>query len=275
MPEIISNIVNKIKAWKSRARPAKAAVSRVFQFKYASFKDLLASNTELLNIVTDLEEKLRGQDVFGMSYIRSQSTRSVFHTLRMVKSLDDLSGHRYPLLFDVLEQINHAIKEELGKRKELPVCEWVLPYSRITKDMVDWVGEKNANLGELVNKAGLAIPEGFAITSCAYDFFLEQNALGDEIGRMRRNLDPHDTKALNTVSDQMQRLIMYARVPEELEEAILSAYDDMVVAIREKGGQLKSLPSVAIRSLAVGEDGEHHHSGQYGSIFNVQRDRII
>ena len=122
-------------------------MSRVFQFKYASFKDLLASNTELLNIVADLEEKLRGQDVFGMSYIRSQSTRAVFHTLRMVKSLDDLSGHRYPLLFDVLERINLAIREELGKRKELPVCEWVLPYSRITKDMVDWVGGKKPEFG--------------------------------------------------------------------------------------------------------------------------------
>ncbi len=217
MPEVISNIVNKIKAWTSRARPAKAAVSRVFQFKYASFKDLLASNTELLNIVADLEEKLRGQDVFGMSYIRSQSTRAVFHTLRMVKSLDDLSGHRYPLLFDVLERINLAIREELGKRKELPVCEWVLPYSRITKDMVDWVGGKNANLGELVNKAGLAIPEGFAITTCAYDFFLEQNDLIDEINRLRRDLDPNDPKALNRVGEEIQRLIISARVPEELE----------------------------------------------------------
>ncbi len=176
------------------SRPSRTMASRVFQFKYASFKDLLASNTELLNIVTDLEEKLRGQEVFGMSYVRSQSTHAVFHTLRMVKSLDDLSGHRYPLLFDVLEQINHAINKELGKRKELPVCEWVLPYSRITKDMVDWVGGKNANLGELVNKAGLAIPAGFAITTCAYDFFLEQNDLIDEINRMRMDLDPDDSK---------------------------------------------------------------------------------
>ncbi len=277
MPEIISNIVNKIKAWKSRARPAKAEVSRVFQFKYASFKDLLASNTELLNIVTDLEEKLRGQDVFGMSYIRSQSTRSVFHTLRMVKSLDDLSGHRYPLLFDVLEQINHAIKEELGKRKELPVCEWVLPYSRITKDMVDWVGGKNANLGELVNKAGLAIPEGFAITTCAYDFFLEQNDLIDEINRMRMDLDPNDPEALNRVGEEIQGLIISARVPVELEEAILSAYDAMGDTIREKGSKPGASPSspVALRSSAIGEDSELSYAGQYVSILNVPRDRII
>jgi pyruvate, water dikinase len=275
MPEVISNILNKIRAWKSRGRPPTAAVSRVFRFKYASFKDLLASNTELLNIVTDIEEKLRGQDVFGMSYIRSQSTRAVFHTLRMVKSLDDLSGHRYPSLFEVLEEINHAIKEELGKRKELPVCEWVLPYSRITKETVDWVGGKNANLGELVNKAGLAIPEGFAITTCAYDFFLEQNDLVDEINRMRMDIDPSDPTAINTVGEEIQRLMISARVPLELEEAIISAYDAMVDAIRQKGGNAAASPPVALRSSAIGEDSELSYAGQYVSILNVPRDRII
>lgn len=275
MPEVISNIVNKIRAWKSRGRPHKAAVSRVFQFKYASFKDLLASNTELLNIVTDLEEKLRGQDVFGMSYIRSQATRAIFHTLRMVKSLDDLSGHRYPPLFDVLEEINHSIKEELGKRKELPVCEWVLPYSRITKDMVDWVGGKNANLGELVNNAGLAIPEGFAITTCAYDFFLEQNDLIDEINRIRMDLDPNDPEAPERVGEEIQRLIISARVPLDLEEAILSAYDAMVAVIRQKRGNGAAEPPVALRSSAIGEDSELSYAGQYVSILNVPRHHII
>ncbi|MGO9567931.1 MAG: PEP/pyruvate-binding domain-containing protein [Desulfomonilaceae bacterium] len=275
MPEVISSIVNKIRAWKSRGRPPKATVSRVFQFKYASFKDLLASNTELLNIVTDLEEKLRGQDVFGMSYVRSQSTRAIFHTLRMVKSLDDLSGHRYPLLFDVLEDINHAIKEELGKRKDLPVCEWVLPYSRITKEMVDWVGGKNANLGELVNNAGLAIPEGFAITTCAYDFFLDQNDLVDEINRIRMDLDPNDPLSPNRIGEKIQRLIISARVPVELEEAILSAYDAMVDVIRQKGGNGAAQPPVALRSSAIGEDSELSYAGQYVSILNVPRHHII
>ncbi len=275
MPEAIFNIVNKIKAWKSRARRHKTRISRVSRFKYAVFKELLTSYTELLKIISDIEEKLLGQAIFGMSYVRSQSNSAVFHTLRMLKSFDDLSGRSYLTLFDVLERINQAIQAEVSKRKELLVCEWVVPYSRITRDMVDWVGGKNASLGELANRAGLAIPEGFAITTCAYDFFLQQNALGDEISRIRSNLDLHDPKALDKVSEQIQRLIMSARVPEELEEAILSAYDDMVVTIRQKGGEPKSLPSVALRSTAMGEDGEHSQAGQYVSIFNVQRDRII
>lgn len=276
MREAISNIVNKIRAWKHRGQPPTAVVSRVFQFKYASFKDLLASNTELLNIFADLEEKLRGQDVFGMSYIRSQSTRAVFHTLRIVKSLDDLSGHRYPLLFEALERIDQNIKNEVRKKRELPVCEWIFPYSRITREMVDWVGGKNANLGELANKAGLAIPEGFAITTCAYDYFLNQNDLVDEINRMRRDLlDPDDPNAATRVGEEIQRLIISARVPVELEKAILSAYDAMVDTIRQKGGNSTASPAVALRSSAIGEDSELSYAGQYVSILNVPRDRII
>jgi pyruvate, water dikinase len=276
MPEFISRILNKVSAWRrGPGVPSNDRVSRVFKFKYACFKDLLASNTELLNIITDFEQKLRGQEVFGMSYVRSQATRAVFHTLRMVKSLDDLSGHRYPMLFETLENINLAVKEELGKRKELPVSEWVLPYSAITKEMVDWVGGKNANLGEMRNRPKLPIPEGFAITTRAYDYLLEYNELSDEIARMRMDLDASDPQAVNEVSEKIQRLIILARVPEDLEKAIFSAYDAMAGAIQEKSGSTDISPHVALRSSAIGEDSELSYAGQYVSILNVTREKIV
>jgi len=56
----------------------------LFRFKYSCFKMLLDSNAEFLNVMTDLEEKLRGQQVFGMSYVRSRSAKAVFHALRMI-----------------------------------------------------------------------------------------------------------------------------------------------------------------------------------------------
>lgn len=275
MPDFISRIVNKVNEWRgARTGPSQDRVSRVFKFKYACFKDLLASNSELLNIITDFEQKLRGQEVFGMSYVRSQATRAVFHTLRMVKSLDDLSGHRYPMLFDTLERINQQVKEELGKRKELPVSEWVLPYSAITKEMVDWVGGKNANLGEMRNRPKMPVPEGFAITTRAYEYLLEYNELSDEIARIRMDLDPNDPQAVNTVSEKIQRLIILARVPEDLEETIFAAYDTMQQAIRSQSGVRDLEPRVALRSSAIGEDSELSYAGQYVSILNVPREKI-
>lgn len=80
------------KKWRTgKAGPSREDVAAVFREKYGHFKELLASNTELLNIVTDVEEKLQGHHVFGMSYVRSQSARCVFHTMRMIQSLNALS----------------------------------------------------------------------------------------------------------------------------------------------------------------------------------------
>ncbi|MFH0823179.1 MAG: PEP/pyruvate-binding domain-containing protein [Pseudomonadota bacterium] len=277
MAAFINNLIERIKRWKNgTAGPSGDRVSRLFRFKYTCFKDLLASNTELLNILTDLEEKLRGQQVFGMSYVRSQASRAVFHTLRMVKSLDDLAGHTYRPLFDAVDGIDGLIKSELGKRKELPVSEFVIPYSKIRKEMVDWVGGKNANLGELRNRVRLPIPRGFAITTNAYEFFLQRNNLIEEINRMRMDLDPTDPNAVNEVSEQIQRLIITAPVPDELREAILSSYGEMVERVRRERGGLSGLEvPVALRSSAIGEDSELSYAGQYLSVLNVPHDRVV
>lgn len=252
---------------------SKSKVSRAFKFKYSCFMDLLASNAELLDIITDMEEKLRGQNIFGMSYVRSQATRAVFHTLRMVKSLDDLSYHNYPMLFNVLNDINNRINEELSKRKELPSAGYILPYSEIGKDMADWVGGKNANLGELKNRVDMPVPEGFAITTRACDFFLGSNDLIDEINRLRMNLNVDDPNAIQGVSAEIQKLVVNADMPGELEEAIMKAYSQMSGKISQRTGK-SDPPHVALRSSAIGEDSELSYAGQYLSILNVQSHEI-
>ena len=112
---LFRNIYRKIKS--RREKISRDDVAAAFRFRYACFKDLLDSNTQLLNIITDLEEKLQGRQVFGMSYVRSQAARAAFHAFRMIKSLDVLSGHKYPVLYGVLERINHQINEDLGEKR--------------------------------------------------------------------------------------------------------------------------------------------------------------
>src|SRR4030065_1328179 len=100
-----------LKIWKARKpQPAREDLAEIFRLRYGHFKELLASNTELLGIITDIEEKLLGHRVFGMAYVRSQSARPVFHTRRMVRSLNALSGGKFPELYDILETINGRIK---------------------------------------------------------------------------------------------------------------------------------------------------------------------
>jgi pyruvate,water dikinase len=237
--------------------------------------DLLSSNTELLNIITDFEEKLRGQEFFDMSYVRSQATRAVFHTLKMAKSLDDLSGHHFTTLFPLIERLHSSIAEELGKWKELTVTAWVLPYSLITKDMVESVGGKNANLGELLNRVRLPVPEGFAITTAACNYFFEKNDLIEEIKSLRRHLDLQDPQAINKVCREIHGLITGAPVPVDLANAILSAHQEMTERIHQKRGRQPKDIRVALRSSAIGEDSQLSYAGQYLSVLNVPREKLI
>ena len=169
------NLWNK---WKTRDKaPSRDRLGLLFRYKYSSFKMLLDSNSQFLKVITDLEEMLRGRQIFGMSYVKTQTDRAVFHVLRMVKNLDDLSNHRYAKLFEVVEEIKLKIQAELGQKKESPPTEPTLAYSQINKEMVDWVGGKNANLGEIHGRLHLPVPEGFAITTRAFETFLGYNNL--------------------------------------------------------------------------------------------------
>lgn len=252
----------------------KEAISDIFRSKYSMFKELLASNSEVLNIISDIEEKLQGRQVFGMSYIRANSTRAVFHTNRMVKSLNDLSNDRYAVLYDILAKINEKIKEELSKKKEISFTKPILLYTEVNKDTVDWVGGKNANLGEMCNRANLPIPKGFAITTYAFEAFLTYNDLVDKIKKREMGLDPNDQETANSVSEEIQKLIIMARVPPEVEKGILSAYDKIAEEIRPDGHDGAS-PRVCMRSSAIGEDSELSYAGQYLTSLNVPRHKLI
>lgn len=257
-----------------RRKPATKNLTDLFRQKYEHFKQLLDSNAEMSKIITDIEEKLQGHQVFGMAYVRSQSARAVFYALRMVQSLNALSGNRYLRLVDTVEKLNTSIKEELDHRKETEVKDWILPYERVTKDIVDVVGGKNANLGEVRNRVLLPIPEGFAITTNAYEYFLQANDLIDEINRMKMELIAEAPDSVTAVSEDIQRLIITAPVPGDLAKAILDAYDAMCARIRERRGDGFS-GHVSLRSSAIGEDSELSFAGQYLSMLNVPRDRLV
>ena len=221
--------------WKPRKhKPSRDTFSEIFRIKYEHFRELLNANAELAKIIADIEEKLQGHTIFGMSYVRSQAVQAVFYTLRMVKSLNALANNKYFLLVTVLEELGSSIKEEVEKRKESPVTALTLPFSEVNREMVDWVGAKSANLGEMLNRLNLPIPEGFAITTRAFDLFLHENNLIDEINKKKMEYNGADPETINLLSNEIQSLIISATVPSELSEAIRAAYDHTIERIQKE-----------------------------------------
>lgn len=271
-----SNFLSKLNIFKRRqaASSCPEDFSSAFKAKYEHFKALLDSNAELSKIITDIEQKLLGDEIFGMAYIRSQTARATFHSLRMVQSLNYISGQRYPQLDIRLKELSAAIKDAVEHKKEDSTSELILPYSKIDRSLVNHVGGKNANLGEVRNAVGLPTPEGFAITTQAFEYFLNENDLVDEINKRKMEIDPNDPGTLNEASEDIQRIILSAPIPALLEKAILHAFDTMVRSIHVRTAGTAPL-AVSLRSSAIGEDSELSYAGQYLSLLNVPRERLL
>ncbi len=244
-----------------------------FQDKYANFQTLLASNTELLTIIADIERKLDGQTVFGPSYIEALSMRSLFHASRMVRCLENMSGRPYPVLEKKLIDISNRITSDTVDRPPAAPGKQplVLPYGAVRRDAVELVGAKNANIGEITNVLEIPTPRGFAITTAAFRHFIQANDLGASILRMKRKADLIETETIVEVSEAIQAQILAADVPDDLARVILNAHDQLVQAVGPDRGPVK----VSMRSSALGEDSALSFAGQYLTVLNVRHDRIL
>jgi pyruvate,water dikinase len=58
--------------------------------------------------------------------------------------------------------------------------QFILGFEECDKDSLPIVGGKNANLGEMVG-AGLRVPPGFALTSKAFQFYMESEHLWETV----------------------------------------------------------------------------------------------
>lgn len=262
----------------------------IFKARYQAFRRLLAANNVCLDTMTELEEAARGHRHFGMHFIRSRVTSIMAKVMVIVENMLYLAPGKYAALPEILQGIQEALQRELGQRPAIRRRDLILELSEITADDTDIVGGKNANLGELRNRLGLPVPDGFAMTSHAYATFMQKSGLWDQINclvlghpmasyfassRPSENVsadssedDEHAITLLELCS-KIRSMILEAAVPPELETAILDAYDRLCVREGET-------VNVALRSSALGEDSAGaSFAGQYKSLLNLNKDSLI
>ncbi len=258
--------------FRSRRSPSRQALMAAFHQKYDNFKRLLESNTELLKIISDIEEKLRGRSAFGRPYIEAQTMRALFHCGRMIDCIEKMSGRPYPQLKKALDEIQQAIKGQGAPAAgRPPVREFVLAYAAIGPEAAEAVGGKNAQLAEVGNRVHLPVPAGFAITTAAFSRFMAANRLTPVVERLKARADVIEAETILKVSEQIQLLIAESDVPADLAQAILSAFDDLDARADEARRPLK----IAMRSSAIGEDSALSFAGQYLTVLNVPREKIL
>jgi len=145
-------------------------------------------------------------------------------------------------------------------------------FKDISKDDVEIVGGKGANLGEMTN-AKLPIPPGFMVTAQTYKEFIEETEIKDKILDMIKDLDTEDTAQLQKVAKDIQELIKKTEIPEEIKEEIKENYKMIGTDRKSKADEIVDGKEeyVACRSSATAEDlPEASFAGQQATYLNVK-----
>lgn len=229
------------------------------------FRHLLSSNKLALEAMSDIEVWLAAAQPYGMERVSALGERVTVAVADMVRDLNALSENAYAPLQTAYTRINEALQAVLQPQVR-PRGPLVLPLLAVGHDDIPQVGVKMANLGEVAAHVGLNVPDGFAITVSAYDRFMEYKGLRERLEQRIQATDMDNLDALFGLSTDLQRAVLAAPLPPDLEQAIT----DAVHALRQRSAADLTL---ALRSSAVGEDGpEMSFAGQYRSELHVPLD---
>ena len=150
----------------------------------------------------------------------------------------------------------------------------ILWFKEINKQDVLLVGGKNASLGEMFNRLtkvkGINIPNGFALTSSAYQYFLKTNKINKKLKEIFKDFNPKSIKSLQETGQKARKLILKAEFPEDLKKEILKNYKKLSSQYGEK------LIDVAVRSSATAEDmATASFAGQMESFLNIKGEQEL
>jgi len=245
------------------------ALRESFQARYHTFKLLVSANTQALEVMAEMEEALRGQIPFGFGFIRSRTARVTAVVYSIIRHMEALAPGRYPGLHDSFEAIRRNIQEALPRVEKHVEGRRVVALGEIDRNDSAECGSKMAHLGELRNRMGLRVPDGFVVTADACRMFMESGDLREEIDRLIQAAGADNPSAMLALSEAIEREVLAAEVPDEVAAAIGREYERLADRIGRR-------PNVAVRSSALGEDEAGSSSaGQYLTLLNVHPEDML
>jgi pyruvate,water dikinase len=227
-----------------------------FELFFNQFKTVLDSDNQAIEIITDMGEKLGGDYLFDIVYMKS-AYEGLFDVISgSIVNFDMLTQNKYLQLHDVFKDIDSRIRRALSDISP-ESGEKVIFYEDITWDMYTDVGGKNAGLAELKNFLRVNVPDAFVISTRAFDEFILYNGLKEKI-ELLQQYSGSDELQLN----DLRNSIINARIPPDLDVSINAAVEKLKARCGEDC-------FVAVRSSAEEEDSELSFAGQFETILNV------
>ena len=145
------------------------------------------------------------------------------------------------------------------------MSENIVPLDQLSMNDVPRVGGKNASLGEMIGKLGnlgVEVPGGFATTADAFNNFLDQAGIRQQIHTTLDQLDTDDVRQLAVAGKEIRSWIVDATLPAQFQQDITQAYQAMASDGKDA--------TVAVRSSATAEDlPDASFAGQQETYLNI------
>ena len=240
----------------------------VLREKYEAFKLLLENDKCAHEVMAELEEIYHNQIKVDFKFIEAKYDQFSACVLKIVENLNKMRPTRYQSLKDYFKKFDAYVRFMLAP----PAYDFAPPFTysltKIPAEGLKLGGGKAFNLATIGRELQMPIPAGFVITTNAFYYFIEFNNLRNLIDARLANLDINSTASLDAVSQELMEAFIGARIPPDIEKAILSAFK-----VLQKTSGLNT--KIAMRSSAVGEDSQSSFAGQYSTILNVKEDAIF
>ncbi len=136
-------------------------------------------------------------------------------------------------------------------------------FKDLSKNDVGIAGGKGASLGEMT-KAKIPVPPGFVVLSSAFDRFLEETNLKEDIVAQLKKVKPQDTNSIDKASVVLRDMIHDTPMPKDLEKEILTAFAKLDAKL------------VAVRSSATAEDSAvASWAGELETYLNTEKKNVL
>ena len=133
----------------------------------------------------------------------------------------------------------------------------------IGKNDVGIAGGKGASLGEMT-RAGIPVPPGFVILADAFERFLTETDLNQELDTILHSVNHQEIHTVDLASEKIRKLITEAKMPLDIKQEIITNFKRLDAEF------------VAVRSSATAEDSASAAwAGQLDTYLNTTEDSLL
>ncbi len=141
--------------------------------------------------------------------------------------------------------------------------ELIRPFEQIGKNDAGIAGGKGASLGEMT-RAGIPVPPGFVILASAFERFLEEADLNQELDTILHTVNHQEIHTVDSASERIRQRIVSAKMPEDIATRIRANFEEL------------GATHVAVRSSATAEDSTSAAwAGQLDTYLNTTEDDLL